>query len=118
MRKELNTLTLLTNAVREIDDSMPIQTLSVLLEIARREPIGITKLSEHVGLAQSSASRNVAALSARHWLKRPGLCLVQLENDPQDIRKKMVTLTAKGRKAIEQLVDIIGSQQSPAVKQS
>jgi DNA-binding MarR family transcriptional regulator len=69
--------------------------------------VTVSDIATHAGLAQSSASRNVAALSGRHWLKRPGLGLVQLESDPNDIRKKLVTLTPKGKKVIEQLVHTV-----------
>lgn len=96
MRNELHMLSRITDSLRVLDDTMPLQTLSVLLEVARREPISINELADRSGLSQSSASRNVAALSERHWLKRPGLDLVKLESDPQDIRKKLCTLTGKG----------------------
>lgn len=107
MRNELYTLSRIMDSLRVLDDTMPLQTLSVLLEVAKREPISINELADKTGLAQSSASRNVAALSERHWLKRPGLDLVKLDNDPQDIRKKLCTLTGKGRKVVDQLVGII-----------
>lgn len=107
MKRELHTLMMLADAIRLIDDNMPLQTLAVFVAVAQHEPISISALGEMVGLAQSSASRNVAALSERHWLKRPGANLVMFESDPADIRRKLVQLSPKGRRVIDQLVNII-----------
>lgn len=92
------------NIVRLVDDAMPIQTLSVLLDIARHPKTSVNEISTRTGLAQSSASRNVAALSDRHWLKRPGLGMVELVLNPEDIRRKDINLTAKGERFIQQIV--------------
>ncbi len=106
-KRELHTITRVINAVRIVDDTMPVQTLSVFLGVAQKEPISISDLATLTGLAQSSASRNVAALSEWHWLKKPGLGLVKLEVDPMELRKKLVTLTPKGKKLVEQLTGLV-----------
>ena len=107
MLKELGKLSLALSAVRILDDSMPVQTLSVFVEIAKSEGISVSELADKCGLAGSSASRNVAALSDWHWLKKPGLGLVQTVSDPMDMRRKTVRLTAKGKQLSEQLVGVI-----------
>lgn len=62
---------------------------------------------ERLGLASSSASRNVAALSGLHWMKKPGLGLVELVTDPMALHKKQVRLTVKGKRLVEQLLTIM-----------
>jgi len=108
MYKELGILSTVLSAVRLLDDNIPAQTLSVFLAVAKNEGIGIGELATKCGLADSSASRNVAALSDWHWLKRPGLGLVEVRSDRMDVWKKTVWLTPKGKKLAEQLVAILG----------
>ncbi len=107
MLKELGKLSLAVSAVRMLDDALPVQTLAVFLEIAKNEGITINELCDRVGLASSSASRNVAALSGQHWLKKPGLGLVETQTDPQDLRRKTIRLTAKGRQLKDQIIAVL-----------
>jgi DNA-binding MarR family transcriptional regulator len=112
MLKELNKLSLALSVIRVLDDSIPAQTLAVFLEIARhgKDGISVAELATTCGLAGSSASRNVAALSEWHWLKRPGLGLVVAECDPMDTRRKIIRLTAKGERVVAQWVAIMGRE--------
>jgi DNA-binding MarR family transcriptional regulator len=114
MLKELSRLSTALSTVRVLDDSMPVQTLAVLIEVAKTPTISVSELASKVGIAQSSASRNVAALSDWHWLKKPGLGLVVTDLDPMDQRKKFVRLTPKGQKLVDNIVTImkVGGQQA------
>ncbi len=65
-------------------------------------------VAEALDTSQSSASRNVAALSDWHWLKRPGAGMVKTEADPYEMRRKIITLTQKGKlvaKALGQIME-------------
>ena len=64
-------------------------------------------VAEALGQSQSSSSRNVAALSEWHWLKRPGAGLVKSEADPYEMRRKVITLLPKGKRVAEALVNIM-----------
>jgi DNA-binding MarR family transcriptional regulator len=92
--------------IRVLDDAMPVQQLACFLAIAHREGQSIVELSRSLGLAQSSASRNVSSLSDWDWEKRPGLDLVETKVDPLELRKKQVVLTSKGRRLVEQIESI------------
>jgi DNA-binding MarR family transcriptional regulator len=107
MLKEIGTFSRCIQLVRLVDDSMPVQTCAVFLTVAANEGISINELADRCGLAGSSASRNVAALSDWHWLKKPGLGLVVIETDRMDLRKKTVRLTPKGKALIDQLVNVV-----------
>jgi DNA-binding MarR family transcriptional regulator len=94
-------------AARMLDDAMPLQTLAVFLDAAIHEgepENSVSEIGKRVGLQSSSASRNVAALSKWHWLKKPGLELLDTVPDPMEMRRKIVALTPKGRRLAEQII--------------
>lgn len=92
--------------IRMLDDGMPLQQLACFLAVARREGQSIAEIATIVGIAPSSASRNVSALDAWTWKKTPGLSLVTTREDPMELRKKQVVLTPKGRRLLEQIESI------------
>lgn len=106
-RRELggffNFLTLVRN---EVDPQIPPQTLQVLLYVAAHEGaegVPMQDLAKAVGVAQSSVSRNVAALSEWNRHHRPGYGLVEYGEDPFNRRRKLVRLTRKGRALIRRV---------------
>jgi DNA-binding MarR family transcriptional regulator len=105
------------SAVRVVDDRMPVQELACFLEVASRDgEMGIMELSGILGISQSSASRNVSALSAWHYRKKAGLGLVETVVDPMELRKKNVILTAKGKRLLEQITNILNSEDARLAK--
>jgi DNA-binding MarR family transcriptional regulator len=94
-------------AFRTLDPDLPIQYALSFLTIAQNEGLSIRDLSERLGIAQSSASRNVAALSKWHSFGKEGHDLVQSEEDPRERRRKIVTLTPKGRDLARRLVALL-----------
>ncbi|NYZ12976.1 winged helix DNA-binding protein [Azospirillum sp. RWY-5-1] len=94
-------------AFRTLDPDLPIQYALSFLTIAQNEGLSIGELADHLGIAQSSASRNVAALSRWHSFGKAGLDLVQSQEDPRERRRKIVTLTDKGRAFLDTLAGII-----------
>lgn len=92
---------------REQQNEMPMQQADVLLTIARRPGLTMAELSEETNLAQSSCSRNVAALSDYHRLGSPGLGLVEAVIDPRNPRRRMMFLTAKGKVFVTHLMRVL-----------
>jgi DNA-binding MarR family transcriptional regulator len=110
IRPSTKKLSLILSVVRDIDDTMPVQELACFLEVASRDgEMGIMELSGILNISTSSASRNISALSEWHYRKKQGLGLVQTVVDPMELRKKNVILTAKGKRLIEQINDILNS---------
>lgn len=93
--------------LREIDPEMGIQTYSILLQIALEEGIGVMELTKRLDMSGASASRNVLLLSKKRTSTRDGYDLVQTDYDPQERRRKMCSLTAKGRKVLKHLAELI-----------
>ena len=93
---------------RQLDPEMQAQTMVTYLLVAETdpEPILMTELGKRSGLAQSSVSRNVAALGAWSRHRRPGLKLVEAHEDLMDRRQKLVSLTASGRRLKETLENL------------
>lgn len=95
---------------RELDPDMPIQYALSFLTLARNPGLSIRDLSERLGIAQSSASRNVAALSEWHSFRKPGHGLIQANEDPRERRRKIVTLTRDGEALLARLEAVMEGQ--------
>lgn len=93
--------------LRKQQSEMPMQQADVLLAIARRPGLTMAELAEEVDLAQSSCSRNVAALSDYHRLGKPGLGLVEAVIDPREPRRRAIFLTQKGKVFVTELMRVI-----------
>lgn len=104
---EVTTVVHVLEAFRKLDPDLPIQYALSFMTIAQSEGISIGELAERLGIAQSSASRNVAALSKWHSFGKAGLDLVQAQEDPRERRRKIVTLTDQGRAFLEELRAIV-----------
>ena len=102
---------------RELDPDMPIQYATSFLYICRYEGLSIKTLMDLIKLRQSSASRNVSALSEWHKFDKPGLGLVQTFEDPKDRRKKTIELTEKGKKVFAQLSSIMERHEQRVARQ-
>lgn len=106
-RDSLAVLAKCIQALRRIAPELPVQAAHVFLTIAITPGIATPQLMGRVRLAQSSCSRNVAMLSERHRKGTPGLGLVAAYPDPSDSRRKVMYLTASGRKLAKELVNIL-----------
>ena len=72
---EIITLMHVLEEFRKLDPDLPIQYALSFLTLAENEGMSMRELAERLGIAQSSASRNVAALSKWHSFGKPGLDL-------------------------------------------
>ncbi|QJE74619.1 winged helix DNA-binding protein [Aerophototrophica crusticola] len=110
----LDPIVRVVEAFRALDPDLPIQYALSFLTIAQNEGLSIRDLSERLGIAQSSASRNVAALSKWHSFGKAGHDLVQAEEDPRERRRKVITLTPQGRDLARRLTDLLAPPESQA----
>ena len=132
---KLESLLHMADLIRGVDSRMELQTIAVLLYVARRTygnefgSTGITmeEIANALGIAQSSCSRNVSKLSdkilnpPREILERAakkrrpptraelkpkfGLGLLSTEDDPIERRRKVVFLTPMGHRFVNKLMD-------------
>ena len=93
---------------RDLDPEIPAQQVLCFLLIAAadKEDIHMRDLQSAMGIASSSTTRNVQALSEQHRLGKPGLDLVETYEDSADRRYKRVRLKPKGRTLMMRLKQI------------
>jgi DNA-binding MarR family transcriptional regulator len=106
--KEVNKLRELMQALevfRTLDSDMPMAQATCLLIIAHNEGLSLKELSEKNGSSMAATSRYVAYFGKPHASlgHKTGLGLVVATEDPEERRKKAITLTAKGRALINKL---------------
>lgn len=90
--------------MKSLNADMPVaQALSLLL-IAKHEGLSLKELAERAGVGMASASRYVAAFGKPTGGRSQALGLVAAVEDPEERRKKVITLTPKGRAFINKLI--------------
>lgn len=100
-------LTLLEMIRKEIDTEAPSQMIAVFIRVALNDGITMNALVEETGMSQSSISRNIAALADKHRLGFKGHGLVCTMEDPSSRRRKIVSLTPKGKQLKRRVIDIL-----------
>ena len=86
---------------------MQAQSIAVFLKVAKHPvPIKMAEIAEELGLSQSTVSRNVAYLGDWNRHKTRGHGLLEAYEDPMERRRKLVRLTAKGRRFLKGFVDM------------
>jgi len=110
---EIATVVRVLEEFRRFDPDMPIQYALSFLTIAQNEGLSMGDLAQRLGIAQSSASRNIAALSRWHSFGKDGHNLVEAREDPRERRRKIVSLTPRGHHLVATLRALVADQPSP-----
>ena len=85
----------------QIAPDVTVQRLLVLLTVARYPGLSQTELGRHLpGISTTAMSRNLADLSERTSQRRVGPGLIELKTDPENLRRKRVRLTARGKQLL------------------
>lgn len=104
--KDIGLFLLLMRELQKIDPEFPIHYAICLAEIAQEEGLSLTRLSEKTGLALSTISRIVGALS-KHRQKGAAYGLVKVTLSEQERRRKHLSLTPRGRAFIHSIADLL-----------
>ena len=107
---EIATVIRVLEAFRRYDPDMPIQYALSFLTIAQHEGLSMGDLAQRLGIAQSSASRNIAALSRWHSFGKAGHDLVEAQEDPRERRRKIVSLTPRGHRLVADLKALVAGE--------
>lgn len=102
-----NKLLQIIQTLRKGGEQMPIQMAHVFIVIMARPGVTMAKLAEEVGISQASCSRSVAALGEWHRLGKPGYGLIETAPDPDEGRRMIMFLSAKGRQLARQLITTV-----------
>lgn len=82
---------------------LPTHFIQVFLVTAQEGPCTFRLIEERLNLSNSAVSRTVQALGAINRKGQPGFDLVTVERDPQEGRRFLVLLTAKGHVLFRQV---------------
>lgn len=106
-RQELRKLLRLLDLFRDLDNDIPIQMVATYLIVSLQEGMSVKDVCDRLGMATSTASRNIAALSKVHRLGRPGFDLVVNVENPMNRREKLISLTQKGKGFRKRILELM-----------
>lgn len=99
MNKEIKNFLQLLRELQKIDSEFPLQYAVCLAEIALDEGLSLSTLSDRTGMALSTVSRIVGALSKNRQKGAP-YGLVRVKISPAERRRKELSLTPRGKAVI------------------
>ena len=108
MKKEISDFLILLRELQKIDPEFPLQYAVCLAEITLHEGLSVTDLSNRTGLALSTVSRIVGALSKYRQMGKP-YELIDLKMSEASRRTKEIHLTTKGRKIIDSIAALMAA---------
>lgn len=104
-KKTLNKLRLALDALTgDRDRHMNAAEMQIFLHTAIHPGITMKQLAEQVEIAQSETSRIVTKFQT---INGEGYGLLRAEEDPHERRRKIVTLTPKGDRLAERIVELL-----------
>ena len=95
--------------MRKFDSHMESQTIAVFFYVclySGADGVSMQTISEKLDLAQSTVSRNCYKLGDR-TRDGIGIGLLQSFEDPEERRRKLVRISAKGRRVFNTLSDMV-----------
>jgi DNA-binding MarR family transcriptional regulator len=108
MEKTTSKLLSLLREFQKIDPEFPLQYAVCLVEIHLDEGLSLTHLAEKTGMALSTVSRIIGALS-KHRQKGAPYGLVKVAVSRAERRRKELSLTAKGKAIMHTLTEILAA---------
>ena len=108
-RASINKAIKLTELFQMENNEMPLMQQRIFLQCCLNEGESVSSIQQKAGQSEAAGSRNLRALSARLSPTRKGYDLVKYINDPNDIRRKNVYLTAKGKKLADKVCEVLGA---------
>jgi DNA-binding MarR family transcriptional regulator len=102
-RRLLRSIASAMGEFRKLSSTMPVGEVYMFLLAALNEGSSISELAEKADMKMSTASRYLLDLSDKRRAGNPGFGLLRSELDPNELRRKVVTLTPKGRNVIRSL---------------
>ena len=92
---------------RTLDKEIPAQVIATFLYVASHDDCNKVDLEKALTFSTASGSRNTDWLSAYHRLNKPGLGLIIKYRDPNNRRRQVLQLSAKGRVLVQELKQIL-----------
>lgn len=93
---ELRTCLDVLTELHEVDPQMTVSSAIAFLYVAEHQPCQMRDIAMRLKLAQSTTSRMIADLTELDRNRQPGLDLIESKPWPQERRRRILALTAKG----------------------
>ncbi len=106
MQKGLSQFLKILQELQKIDPEFPLQYAICLAYISANEGMSLTSLSEKTGLALSTVSRIVGALSQQRQ-KGTAYGLVKVNVSSEERRRKELYLTVRGKAVIASIFGLL-----------
>lgn len=103
----LNPLFDILAASRQVYPDLTVAQLQVFLLVAIDPGISQAQIEEKTGLRGGSVSRIVALLSQYGARDKEGLNLINVSQDPNDRRARLIEITPKGTQFIHQMMSLL-----------
>lgn len=98
----------ITHLLREkVDPELPAQTLIALLTVARKPGCRVTDVAAEQVMTLSAASRSISNLSSWRSADRPGHGLVEMVENRENRREKLLYLTPSGHHLIAGVLELL-----------
>jgi DNA-binding MarR family transcriptional regulator len=104
-RRSLNALLEVARVCFDLDPYMPVSTLLVLLEIARKDGRSHSEIAEATGLSLPTLSRQIGLLSDYSSSGKDSFGFIEASYLPENRRMKAISLTSSGRAFVKKLLD-------------
>jgi DNA-binding MarR family transcriptional regulator len=92
---------------RSLDQEIPGQTIVAFLTIASHPGITVSELGDRLGMAHSTASRQVFTLSKVKTFNQPGYGLVESIENPRNRRERNIHLTSQGERFLNSIKSLL-----------
>lgn len=99
------------NLLRLLDREVPGQVIASYLYVASHNHCHKSALEEDLDFTTASSSRNTDWLSEHHRLNKPGMGLIKKQQDPNNRRRQMLSLTSRGEQLLKQIEELLYGHQ-------
>lgn len=106
VKNKTKTFLRLLRELQKIDAEFPLQYAVCLTEISQEEGLSLTDLSVRTGMALSTVSRIIGALSKNRQKGTP-YNLIRIKISATERRRKELYLTPRGRAVIDSILEIL-----------
>ena len=95
---------------RELDGDMQMPMAASFLLVALNDGVSRTEVMNELGVAGSTATRNLMGLMESGRLGRPGHGLIDQRVNPDERRWRMHSLSPAGRRFLKRLVAVLDAE--------